>query len=641
MSRVKQLIQFLLFCVIAGQAAASHIVGGDLTYRCVGPGPNNTTRYEIRLEIYQDCYNGAPQAIAEDNPAYLRIFEGNGASYIFDSIGASSILIVPPNFNNICVTNPPSVCLRKATFVRTYNLPNNSTGYIIAYQRCCRNGNIVNIGSPGITGTTYFCNIPPISTSNPTCNNGAVFKNFPPQIICINNPLVYDHSATDFDGDSLSYEFCEAYQGGGPNDAKPIPTAPPYQSVFYVNGYTSNNPISGFPAIQINPVTGLITGTPNQLGRYVVTVCCHEWRNGVIINTVKREFQFEITNCSKAVVANIPQYSTDFNTYIVECRSRTVNFVNQSIGGTDYFWDFGVTGTNGDTSIDFQPTFTYPDTGTYTVKLVVNRGSTCPDSITRVVKIYPSYAANFTTSGLPCPNATIQFFDSTFATFLPITSWLWSFGDGGTSTDQNPTHVYSEGGAYDVRLISKSALGCVDTAIKQFNVEQFRPFAGNDTFIVKGEVINYNAVGGGTYLWNPPTYLSNPNIGNPIGSYPVADTITYNVYIRSPNGCEGFDTFTVRVLNSGILFVPTAFSPNGDGLNDVLKPISVGYRDLENFRVFNRWGEQMFYTTKFDEGWDGTYKGKPAEQGTYYWFLQIKDRLGQDQTVKGDSILLR
>src|SRR5690606_11039305 len=124
-------------------------------------------------------------------------------------------------------------------------------------------------------------------------------------------------------------------------------------------------------------------------GRFVVTVCCHEWRNGAIINTVKRDFQFEITNCSKAVVANIPQYSEEFNTYIVNCTDHTVFFENKSSGGFTYDWDFGDPTTTSDVSTDFQPSYTYPDTGTYVVKLVVNKGSTCPDSIVRFVKVFP------------------------------------------------------------------------------------------------------------------------------------------------------------------------------------------------------------------------------------------------------------
>src|SRR5690606_34288231 len=258
--------------------------------------------------------------------------------------------------------------------------------------------------------------------------------------------------AIDADGDSLSYEFCESYSGGTPNAPKPfppqtLPGLPP--TVIYQGFYSATMPMSGSPQIQINPTTGMISGTPNMLGRYVVTVCCHEWRNGKIINTVKREFQFVVTNCSKAVVANIPQFSDEFNTYIVQCESNTVKFLNQSSGGFSYLWDFGVPNA---TSKEFEPAFTYPDTGVYTIKLVVNRSSTCPDSISRLVKVYPDYTADFVTNGLKCPNAPISFSDLSDGTYKPVVNWNWNFGDGTGSTEQNPVHIYNNGGEYNVQL---------------------------------------------------------------------------------------------------------------------------------------------------------------------------------------------
>jgi PKD repeat protein len=260
-------------------------------------------------------------------------------------------------------------------------------------QRCCRNESINNILIPGTTGATYFCTIPP-----GICNNSADFNNLPPQIICVNNPFVYDHSATDLDGDSLSYEFCDAMNGASTNDPKPVITSaqlPGVPTVNYKTPYSAGVPMAGNPVIKIDPVTGLITGTPNIQGRFVVNVCVNEWRNGSIINTTRREFQFVVTNCSKAVIANVPQLPLEPNTYIINCKSKTVSFTNNSQGGFSYFWDFGVSGVSDDTSNAFQPTYTYPDTGTYKIKLVVNRGTTCPDSIERLVKIYPDFSTAF------------------------------------------------------------------------------------------------------------------------------------------------------------------------------------------------------------------------------------------------------
>lgn len=642
--RLKGLLLLLFICLAVPRLAlASHMVGADFTYECLG---NN--RYRINLIIYQDCLRGQANAIAEDIPAYIGIYDlsGNVANSRIDSIdqgdldGTVEAVLVPPNFNNACINNPPPICLRRVTFSKVYTLPPSADGYRIVYVRCCRNASILNINSPNSTGGTYFCTIPPFTQAS--CNSSAEFKNFPPQIICINNPLVYDHSATDADGDSLSYEFCDTYPGGALRDAKPFPTpflpSPISFAPGYTAGFSATRPMGGNPVVQINPVTGLITGTPNVQGRFIVTVCCHEWRNGVKINTTRREFQFEVTNCSKAVVADIPQLSTEINTYIVECKSREVFFLNKSVGGFSYLWDFGVPGA---TSTEFQPTYIYPDTGTYVVKLIVNANSTCPDSISRFVKVYPSFTADFSFDGLQCPKADIDFMDMSDATFKPIVEWNWSFGDGNFSTLRNPNHAYQQGGTYPVQLISKTIRGCVDTISKEVLIDKFVPFAGNDTIIVKGESINFNASGGDQYLWTPGDNLDFVNLRNPRGTYPDTGRYNYTVFIKSNEGCEDSDDINVWVVNQAALFVPSGFTPNGDGLNDLLRPINVGYAKLNYFRVFNRWGELVFATDKINDGWDGYYKGEKAEVGTYFWLLSIQDRFGKDQTVKGDATLIR
>src|SRR5690606_12667742 len=147
--------------------------------------------------------------------------------------------------------------------------------------------------------------------NNECPNNSAVFKSMPPQIICANNPFVYDFSATDMDGDSLTYELCAASPGG--SALNPLPpsngavTPPPYPTVPYMPPYSPTMPMSGMPALQINPETGLLTGTPNTIGRFVVTVCAHEWKDGVLVNTLSRDIQLVVTNCSRAVFADIPE----------------------------------------------------------------------------------------------------------------------------------------------------------------------------------------------------------------------------------------------------------------------------------------------------------------------------------------------
>ncbi len=638
-------ILFFLFSFAVFPAMGSHIVGGEVTYVYQGDSVSATNgaiyhKYKVSLSIYEDCLNGQPEAIAQDNPAFMGIFDAltKATVQIDTNVFFVTSLSVPVNFSNNCVSNIPATCLLKKTFVKNYALPFNSHGYVVSYERCCRNASILNISSPGNEGSTYYCVIPP----TPVHNNSAVFANYPPQIICLNNPLYYDNSATDADGDSLSYGFSSALKGANDADIKPIPYYPNFNdTVIYIPPYSAQTPMTGFPAIHIDPHTGLITGTPNRIGRFLVTVYCNEYRGGVLINTIKREFQFVVTDCSKVVIADIPQYSTDFNTYIVDCADYTVHFTNTSSGGFAYHWDFGVPGTAGDVSDDFEPTFTYPDTGTFTVKLVVNPGSTCPDSINRLVKVYPKFYAAFTDSGQQCPGAPINFKDQSTATIKPITSWEWNFGDGTTSTDQNPVHNYTYGGTFNVILVSKNIKNCVDTAIRQVIVETFKPFAGNDTIIVKGENILFNAQGGIQYSWSPPTNLSDTSIYDPLGTYSDTGHFTYYVHVVSGYGCMGDDTIKVTVVGHSEFVVPTAFTPNGDGLNDYFKPIAIGYRSLSYFRIFNRWGERVFNTNSLEEGWDGTFNNKKCDMGTYYWQISYTDRFGKDGFQKGDVTLIR
>ena len=109
----------------------------------------------------------------------------------------------------------------------------------------------------------------------------------------------------------------------------------------------------------------------------------------------------------------------------------------------------------------------------------------------------------------------------------------------------------------------------------------------------------------------------------------------------SDYGCSGEDTIKVTVVGQAEFIVPNAFTPNGDGRNDYFRPLAVGYRSLNYFRVFNRWGERVYSTNSLEVGWDGTYNNKQAEIGSYYWVISYVDRFGKEGLMKGDVTLIR
>lgn len=446
---------------------AAHIVGGEFYYRCLG---NN--EYEVILKIYKDCYASGPNVADFDQPAYIGIFDGSGTLVNTLSVYLENRTRIPPAPANPCFQAPAHVCVEEGLYRFTINLPANSGIYTIAYQRCCRNHTIVNIVDPPGTGATYSVRI---NTHIPfTCNSSPVFNLFPPIVICAGEPLVFDHSASDSNGDLIMYEFCTPHAGADQNNPQPLqPSSPPYAPITWVNPYSNNYQVASNPPLSINPHTGLITGTPSQVGQYVVGVCAKEYRNGIVIGEIRRDFQFNVTQCLSGVQARIPTLNvydpaaagTD-GVYAYECSDYTITFRNQSLHGTYYHWDFGVPGINSDTSNAFEPTYTYPDTGIYYIRLIVNPGYPCSDTAVVMVRIYPQFNVDFTYTE-QCEPLAMPFTDQSFSTYNDVNSWYWHFGDGRTSTQQHPTHTYNQPGIYNVQLIATTSKGCIDTITKR------------------------------------------------------------------------------------------------------------------------------------------------------------------------------
>ena len=163
----------------------------------------------------------------------------------------------------------------------------------------------------------------------------------------------------------------------------------------------------------------------------------------------------------------------------------------------------------------------------------------------------------------------------------------------------------------------------------------------NDTSIVIGQTLQLNGSGGEVYSWNPGTWLSNSGIANPL-AYPE-DDIEYRLTVTTvPEGCVGIDTLKVKVFKvPPSFYVPTAFSPNGDGRNEVLRPIALGMKSVKYFRVYSRAGLLLFSTTEKNKGWDGTYKGNPQDPATYVWAAEGVTYKGEAIVRKGTAVLVR
>lgn len=355
-------IVFLVSSLLFYPAKAEHIAGQDFTYVLVDSSAG-LYHYQVTLTTYADCLNGSPEAIAQDNPAYVAVYNGT-TQVAFDSVNYSSADTISspggPCIGGLTV----AFCSLKRTFVPDFYLPLSATGYVIVYQRCCWN-NLLNIADPQDVGTTATCSIPPSGTT--THNNAAVFTNYPAFVIPIDSSLAFDCSATDADGDSLSYALCTPYTGANGFNSKPYPGPPPFSPLTFFTPMSSSDPIMCSAPLAINPVSGLLTGTPNHLGTYLITVCCNEWRAGVLINTVQREFEYIVSDCTLGIstpsASSVTMYPNPASTELTISAPDGISSVTISnlLGQTIY--------SNQYNTRDVQVNIAYLPSGLYFVKI--------------------------------------------------------------------------------------------------------------------------------------------------------------------------------------------------------------------------------------------------------------------------------
>ncbi len=870
---MNKLLAVILFVIAGQQVTANHTKGGWMYYEYLGPGsgPGRAT-YRIVLKLYTNCTlnNGQfDQSVNFTifNAGTLAVVSTTSVSYSDSTnIGNCTLASCYP-----CINPIPTICYKIITYEVTRDLPVITPGYVVSFQRCCRIGGISNLQPPtNNIGETWTVTIPGLNVPNAFQNSSAKFSQNDTAIICEGAPFKFDFSAADADGDSLVYDFCDAYAGAGPGNATPpVASAPPYNSVAYSAGFSGGSPMGA--GVAINRLTGQVSGIAPGSGVYVITACVSEYRRGtnIKIAEVRKSLHIQVENCSLTSAKLNPEYVT--------CDGFTLTFSNNAPGPNiqTWFWDFGIAGRTDDTANVSSPTFTYSDTGIYTIKLVVNRGLPCSDSTTATVKVFPGFFPDFAVAG-QCKNTPIQFTDITTATFGVVDKWRWDFGvttlQDDTSRLRNPTYTYTASGNYTVTFIVGSNKGCLDTVVKvipvvdralfqltndtlicdidtiqlraqgngtflwspnyninnvnsptplvspditttyyvlftdafgcegddsvRVNVKSFvtleagndtticqtdvitlRPFSDGlyyqwrppgslnnpaiknplarpltttkyyvvssigkctaedsltvrvvpypsitvspdtaicfgdkaqlrasggisyawlpaaflnnsfipnpvssppasvryvvyirdtigcpkpsidtvfvsvypkiiadagplDTAIVEGEPLQLNASGGTGYLWQPPLYLTNAGVRNPVAQPP--NNIQYTVRVSNDAGCFAYDTINVKVffVEPGF-YMPNAFTPNRDGLNDNIKPILLGMKSLERFAVYNRWGQLLFSTTTIGDGWDGTFAGKPQDPATFVWYVQGVDYKNRLIKKRGTFILLR
>lgn len=167
--------------------------------------------------------------------------------------------------------------------------------------------------------------------------------------------------------------------------------------------------------------------------------------------------------------------------------------------------------------------------------------------------------------------------------------------------------------------------------------------AGRDTAVVTGQSLQLNASGGDTYSWSPAIFLSAATIANPMAVFSEpSNGLRYQVRVYDRAGCYDSAFINIKVYaTKPTVFIPTAFTPNNDGKNDILRPVAVGMKSIQYFQVYNRWGQLLFSTQTNGQGWDGRINGQLQSNNTYVWMVKAIDFNGAAYFKKGTVTLIR
>ena len=581
----------LVFLFNAQKAKAAHIVGGDVTYDFVRfNGDSTEVTFRIIFTLYRDEFSGGA---GFDSDAAFGIFQEDSAGRwaLYRQIrgvnpgGIESI----PDPELPCIEPPSQTGVQRGTYVFEVTLDVGDRNYMVAYQRCCRNNTIGNILNPEETGAVFDVIITPKAQREG--NSSPKFNSFPPIFLCSGIPFEFDHSAQDLEGDVLRYTFCAPFESGGTVDAQtgtlgccecvrpdPGQCAPPFENVRYRPPYTKNAPLAGNPVVSIDNNSGLISGTPEINGQFVVGVCVEEFRDGILISQIRRDFQFNVLTCTPNILARLeaddvttggPNAPDDTEVYLIKsCGDTTVNIVNRSTGSDieTYSWTF--LDGNGDllfesfgASENRDVAVTFPGLGSYSGTMILNEDSECADTAYFSVSLFPSIDGEYEFAYDTCVAGPVEFSDLTVTGADDVVGWNWDFGDGGGSSSQNPMHTFQEPGTKRVTLISEDNNECKDTVVKdivylpvpQLVVVEPTTFVG----CLPAEIFfnNLSTPIDSTYdiFWDLGDGNTSDEI-SPTHNYLESGTYSVSVDITSPIGCTVSKEFPnwIRVLDAPV-----------------------------------------------------------------------------------------
>ena len=344
--------------------------------------------------------------------------------------------------------------------------------------------------------------------------------------------------------------------------------------------------------------------------------------------------------CADTIISNVvvsPSPVANFELNITESCSDLIEVIidNQSIYADNYAWDFGSFGA----SDNFEPGLTVTGVGQYEIELNASNAYGCSDELTQTLTIHPLPAVEFSTSEPNgCIDHQVDFFNETIGGL----NYSWDFGDDSFSSGDNPSHIYSEPGSYNVSLIAFSDQGCTDTLEVQQLINAYPlPVASFEvsptlTSIYNSEVRVLDQSSGAdfwSYSFGDGQISLFPS---PSHTYETPGNYIIDLTVSTVNGCEDAAFKSVTIGEEFNFYVPNTFTPDGDNINEYFQPVILGEQMLEfyEFKIFDRWGIEVFVTDEPSEGWLGDFQGAMdtyVPDDVYTWQARIRI-VGEDES---------
>ncbi|MBI3140178.1 MAG: choice-of-anchor L domain-containing protein [Sphingobacteriales bacterium] len=354
--------------------------------------------------------------------------------------------------------------------------------------------------------------------------------------------------------------------------------------------------------------------------------------NGDFIITVKDENGCQVTQPGIIPLNNTVVIDAGTDTSLCEGSSYQLN---ASSNGSRFVWTPAASLQN---AASLNPMASPAASTTY---FVTASTGICSRSDSVTINVWPAPVANAGSDLSDCFGKVIQLNGSGGVRFS------WRPAVYFTTSADIPAPSLKATASTTYYLSVKDARGCQslrEDDIRVTVIPAVRISAGRDTVAAMNQPVQLNArelsnAGVIRYHWSPSSFLDKTDIAGPVAVLPY--DFTYTVTGTTADGCEGIATVFIKVYKGPEIYVPSGFTPDGNGLNDELKAFPVGIKEFHFFRVFNRWGQLVFQTKDPGRGWDGTINGTRQPTGTFIWMAEAVDYKGQLMSRKGLVTMIR